>query len=87
MATEAGRIDLLGRQLVEADDLGDIATAIHVGLTWTVATLAGGASAAVLERQLGVRIVGQAIGYILVACGARIVANISIFTSGLHRRW
>jgi hypothetical protein len=86
MATEAGRIDLLGRQLVEADDLGNIAPAIHVGLTWTVAALAGGARAAVLECQLRVRIVGQAVGYILVTRGACVVANIPIFARGLHRR-
>jgi len=57
VAAEAGLGDLRGRELVEANDLGDIATTIDVRLAWAVAAFAGVAGASVLECQLGVRII------------------------------
>ena len=86
VAAEAGLIDLGGCEFVEANDLGHIATAFDVCLAWTVAALAGIALAAVLEGQLGVRIVHHAIGHNLVAGGAGVIAYVSIRWSGFGGR-
>ncbi len=78
VATQAGLINFAGCQLVEANNFGDIATAIDVCLAWTVAALTGVALAAMLQSEFCVRIVCHAIGNHLVAGRAGVIANVSV---------
>ncbi len=75
MAAHAGRIHFLRRELTQLNDLGGIATGIHMGLAGTMATLAGCARAAMLESQLGMRIVGHPGRFSGVASCTGIVAD------------
>jgi len=77
VAAEAGLVDLGGRQLREALDLGDITTTLYVRLAWSVAALAASARSAMLERQLRVRIVHHCVCVLLVARRAGLAAYIS----------
>jgi len=56
VAGEALLIHFLGRGLRGIEDLGNIPSAIHVGLAWSVTTLASDAGLAMHLSQLGVRI-------------------------------
>jgi len=56
VAGEALLIHFLGRGLRGIEDLGNIPSAIHVGLAWSVTTLASDAGLAMRLSQLGVRI-------------------------------
>ncbi len=70
MAAQALRIHIFGRGLGGIEDLGRIPAARNVLAARTVAVLAGHAIAAVHQRHLGVRIVGESLGDFVVAAGA-----------------
>jgi hypothetical protein len=70
MARQALLIHLLRRRLRELKDLAPVAAALNMGLARAMATLACHAFAAVLEGQLGVRVVAETLGLSLMACGA-----------------
>ena len=78
MATQARLVDLRGRQLVETHNLGDIATAVHVRLACAVAAFARRSCSAVLQRQLGMRIVRHTVCLVLMTGRAGVIANKSI---------
>src|ERR1019366_3797112 len=67
VAAQAGRIHLLLGQLGQHLDLGYVAAAFYVGLARPVAALAGHAVAAMLQRELGMRVVLKLLDYIGVA--------------------
>ena len=60
VAAQAGRIDLLRGELIQLDDLGDIATGFHVRLASAVAAFAGSTCSAMLKRKFGVGGIGHA---------------------------
>ena len=59
VATQAGSIHFLWRHLIQATDLRNVATGINVRLAGAVATFAGCPRSTMLERELGMRIVGH----------------------------
>jgi ABC-type phosphonate transport system ATPase subunit len=75
MAAQAGLIDLLRAQLVEALNLRDIAATFDVGLARTVATLAGDAFAGMFESETGVRIRSKFLDHIRVTSGAGLLTD------------
>lgn len=78
MAAQARLVDLRGRQLVETHNLGDIATAVHVRLACAVAAFTRRSCSAVLQCQLGMRIVRHTVCLVLVTGRAGVIANKSI---------
>jgi len=56
VATQAGGIHRLSRGCGEIEDLGLVTARLHMGFAWAVAAFAGDTLAAVLQRQLGMRI-------------------------------
>jgi hypothetical protein len=85
VATKAGRINLPGRELVEPDDLGDIATAIDMSLAWAVAAFADDASSAVQERLLVVGVLDHLVSCVLMTGCTGVIPDIPI-VGALHRR-
>jgi len=79
MASEARRIDHLGRGFAQLKDLGDIAAGLHMGLAWAVAALTGGAGTAVQQGQLGVRIVRKLFCQVAVAQSAGLRSNEAVW--------
>jgi len=67
VAAQAGRIDLLRGELIQLDDLGDIATGFHMRLASAMAAFAGSTCSAMLKRKFGVRVVGHACSFGSVA--------------------
>jgi hypothetical protein len=75
VAAQASRIDLFSRELAQADDLGDIATGIHMGLAGAVTTLTRCTSFAMHQRQFGMGVVGHSPRLGIMAKHASVIAN------------
>ena len=56
VAAQAGGIDGFGAGCGKIEDFGLVAARLYMGFAWAVAALAGNTRAAMLQRQLGVRI-------------------------------
>jgi hypothetical protein len=67
VASQAGRIDRLGQNLAELQDLGFVPAGIHVRLPWTVAALAGKTSSPLRQSQGGMGIMRKFGGLVAVA--------------------
>jgi len=75
MASETSRTGIFGAQFVEAANLGDIATALHVGLTGSVAAFARHALAGMFESETGMGIVSEFLRDVRVTSGAGILTD------------
>lgn len=77
VATETGGIDLLRGRLAGQENLGNVSTALHVRLPWSVAALAGDSLAAMRQSQFRMRIVGKALAHFRMASNTGIGAHIA----------
>ena len=75
VAAKAGRADVFSAELVEAADLGDIATAFNVGLARSVAAFAGHTFAGVLKSETTVGIRSEFRRDIRVTSGTGLLAD------------
>ena len=84
MTTQALRVQLLRGSIGRAENFGLVAARLDVCATGSVATLAGDAGLAVLERQLAVRVGRKSLGYLNVAGCAGIRSDKILWSSTLR---
>jgi len=75
MAAETGVVDLFGAHLAEAANLRDVATALDVSLTGTVAAFARDTLAGMLESETSMRIRAEILHDIRVTSGAGLLTD------------
>lgn len=75
VAAQAGRIHFLWRELADADDLGDVAAGLYMRLTRAMAAFAGGTGSAMLQGQLGMRIINHAFRLRIMASRTSIIPH------------
>ena len=86
VATQAIGVHIFGRGLGGIENLGHVAAAVHVRLARAVAALAGCPGFAMLQGYLGMRIVGELLGHLVMAGGAGFAAHIIRGIGILDRR-